>query len=358
MPQLDGVRAIAVGGVLIHHLLVALPNFETTVPWGLVGVRLFFVLSGFLITGLLIHALDTGGDALDRPRVMKQFYIRRALRIFPIYYLVLAAAWAVGSAEIQEQLPWLATYTYNLWVSHLGWFTASFAHFWSLCVEEQFYLVWPWLVVFAPRRHVFVYAIVMVIAGPAYRYVALVYEFNDVALYALTPSSLDALGLGALLALVTRGYPVSERFERRLRLLALPLCVLGLVAIRWSHTADAVLYETFVAVGCLWLVAAASRGFRGVAGRVLEARPVMYLGKISYGVYVYHLLIRDTFKLDFLPIGVVPKEILDFVIYTAATIALASLSWFALERPILRLKDRWAYTPHRAAQPSLARTER
>ena len=344
MPQLDGLRAFAVLAVLVHHLLVPLPHFETGIPWGLVGVRLFFVLSGFLITGLLIHALDAQGSGISRPAVMKQFYIRRALRIFPIYYLVIAAAWAAGPADVAEQVPWLATYTYNLWVSHLGWFTAYFAHFWSLCVEEQFYLVWPWVLVFAPRRHAYYYAALMVLAGPVYRSIALAYEFNPVAFYALTPSSLDALGVGVLLALYTKGQPASQRLERWLRIVALPACAVGLLVGAGFKTIDAVFYETFVAIGCVWLVAGASRGFSGVAGGVLEAGPITYLGKISYGVYVYHLLLRDVMRLDFAPGGVVPKEILEFVIYGAGTIVLASLSWFAIERPINRLKNRWPYS--------------
>src|SRR4051812_126623 len=174
MPQLDGLRALAVTAVLVHHLLDPLPGLATHFPWGLVGVRLFFVLSGFLITGLLIQAVQTQRGSHDPAHVLKQFYIRRALRIFPIYYLVLAIAWLVGSADVHEQLPWLATYTYNVWIAHLGWFTKYFAHFWSLCVEEQFYLVWPWLLVFAPRRRAYVYASAMVLAGPLYRVAGLV----------------------------------------------------------------------------------------------------------------------------------------------------------------------------------------
>src|SRR5438552_112648 len=120
MPQLDGLRAFAVAAVLVHHLLDAslVPAAPFGLTWGLLGVRLFFLLSGFLITGLLI----AGRDAVDagsvrRSRVLKQFYVRRTLRIFPLYYLVLGIALVAGGAEVRVQLPWLATYTYNFWVA-------------------------------------------------------------------------------------------------------------------------------------------------------------------------------------------------------------------------------------------------
>jgi peptidoglycan/LPS O-acetylase OafA/YrhL len=341
MPQLDGLRGVAVSAVLVHHLLIPLPQLATPVPWGLLGVRLFFVLSGFLITGLLIKAIDAHPERANRPSVLKHFYIRRTLRIFPIYYLVLAAAFVLRPPEVAEQLPWLATYTYNFWISHLGWYPAYFAHFWSLCVEEQFYLLWPLLLVFLSRRHAYACALLMVLAAPLFRVAALAGEVNPVASYTLTPSSLDALGLGALLAFHTAGQRAPEALEKRLRLVALPLCFAGLFAARFSKALDDVLSETFVAIAFVWLVAAASRGFPGIVGRVLEAAPVTYLGKISYGIYVYHLLLRDYVRLDFLAIGSVPKEILEFAVYCAGTIALASVSWFALERPINRLKDRW-----------------
>ena len=347
MPQLDGLRAFAVSAVLVHHLMPASvwPDVLGAVSWGQYGVRLFFVLSGFLITGLLIQA--TSGAAIARGAVMKQFYIRRALRIFPIYYLVLGAAFVLRPPDVPEQLPWLATYTYNFWISYLGWYPGYFAHFWTLCVEEQFYLLWPWLLVFAPRRYAYAGALAMVVASPVFRALAIGYELNEVAYYTLTPASLDALGLGALLALHTRGEPAAPGVERRLRTVALPLALIGVVACLWSKSVHDVFYDTFVALAFLWLVAAASHGFRRAPGRVLEAPPVLYLGRISYGVYVYHLVIQGLWKIDPVALGVTGRtgDLLAFAIYCAATIAVASLSWFALERPINRLKNRWAAAP-------------
>jgi peptidoglycan/LPS O-acetylase OafA/YrhL len=346
MPQLDGLRAFAVMAVLVHHLFdpLLLPGYRGPGDWGIAaicGVRLFFVLSGFLITGLLLDAVDAcrGGP---RAAAMWRFYGRRALRIFPVYYLVLAIALLVGPADAREQVPWLATYTYNLWISSIGWYSDYFSHFWSLCVEEQFYLFWPWIVLFAPRKHLKGYAVAMILIAPLFRWFALATEMNGVAFYTLTPSSLDALGLGALLAISTNGRPASAELERHLRLTGVPIAVAGLLLAFVSSWGRAVLLETFIALGFLWLVAGASRGFAGVAGAFLNASPVRYLGKISYGIYVYHLLVPYVLNWSLKTAGFAPlrKDLYGFAVYTAVTIAVASCSWFALERPFNALKDR------------------
>jgi peptidoglycan/LPS O-acetylase OafA/YrhL len=321
MPQLDGLRAFAVMAVLVHHLFdpLLLPGYRGPGDWGIAaicGVRLFFVLSGFLITGLLLDAVDAcrGGP---RAVAMWRFYGRRALRIFPVYYLVLAIALLVGPAD-------------------------ALSHFWSLCVEEQFYLFWPWIVLFAPRKHLKGYAVAMILIAPLFRWFALATEMNGVAFYTLTPSSLDALGLGALLAISTNGRPASAELERHLRLTGVPIAVAGLLLAFVSSWGRAVLLETFIALGFLWLVAGASRGFAGVAGAFLNASPVRYLGKISYGIYVYHLLVPYVLNWSLKTAGFAPlrKDLYGFAVYTAVTIAVASCSWFALERPFNALKDR------------------
>jgi peptidoglycan/LPS O-acetylase OafA/YrhL len=346
MPQLDGLRAFAVGAVLVHHLLD--PALLPAVPFlptpGLLGVRLFFVLSGFLITGLLVRArdaIDCGSQS--RGGVLRQFYLRRTLRIFPLYYLVLLVALLFGDADTRAQLPWLATYTYNFRVASQGWFPGCFAHFWSLCVEEQFYLVWPWIIVFAPRRRWTAIAVAMIAVAPLYRAVAFALDVNIVAFYALTPSSFDALGVGALLAVVTRGQPASGALERRLRWSALPLGIAGLVLIAGSVALTAALGELLVAFVFVWLIAGASRGFGGVGRAVLEARPILYLGKISYGIYVYHLLVPEFAGplLDALSLRMPYKSPSAFFVYATLTVVIASASWWCFERPINALKRRF-----------------
>ena len=343
MPQLDGLRAYAVMAVLLHHLLDVPILPEALAPnWGLIGVRLFFVLSGYLITGLLIQAMNEArAGELSSSSIIARFYARRALRIFPVYYLVLLATLLFGPPDAREQVPWLATYTYNFRISALGWYPDYFAHFWSLCVEEQFYLLWPCIVVFAPRRYLAGCAIAMIVAAPLYRWAAVADGVNAVAMYTLTPSSLDALGIGALLALGTRGQPASPALDRALRLTALPAACGGLLLLSGWETANSVLLETLVAVIFVALIAGASRGYTGWARFALEARPIAYLGKISYGVYVYHLLVPYLLNASLRSFGVEPLAdgVARFGLCSTATIALASLSWHVLERPMNRLKD-------------------
>ena len=342
MPQLDGLRAYAVLAVLLHHLFEArvLPSV-LSLGWGTLGVRLFFVLSGFLITGLLIRARDeVEASGVPRRVVLGHFYLRRALRIFPIYYLVLVLTLIWGPPDAHEQLPWLATYTYNLWISHLGRYPGYFSHFWSLCVEEQFYLLWPFVVMFAPRRHVPFWAVAMIVAAPVYRVLALIGDINGVAFYTLTPSSLDALGMGALLATCTHGRPASRVLEKRLRWGSTALVAASVLLWWQSPRLFKVLYETLLAMIFAWLVAGASRGFVGWARIGLQARPIVYLGKISYGVYVYHLLMLYVVPFLFQKLGIAlpDDEVARFLLYSGITIAVASVSWVAFEAPINRLK--------------------
>jgi len=277
MPQLDGLRAFAVSAVLVHHLLDVsiLPEAPFALSWGLLGVRLFFVLSGFLITGLLLSGRDAVEvRSVSRLHVLKQFYVRRALRIFPLYYLVIVLAMAFGDADARAQLPWLATYTYNFWISALGWFPAHFSHFWSLCVEEQFYLVWPLVVLFAPRSRLFGIALTMCALGPIYRLVAWNLAFGEVAFYTLTPSSLDSLGMGAMLAIASRS-ATDPMPERRLRYTALPIGIgaIALLATFGPMSLFAVFGETMVALVFVWLVAGASRGRSRQSYRMSRSGP-------------------------------------------------------------------------------------
>jgi peptidoglycan/LPS O-acetylase OafA/YrhL len=347
MPQLDGLRAFAVAGVLVHHLLR--DDILLTTPFGvtlgLLGVRLFFVLSGFLITGILLKGRDAiDGGSAHLPHVLRQFYLRRTLRIFPLYYLVLALALMFGDTEVREQLPWLATYTYNFWISAVGFFPKAFSHFWSLCVEEQFYLLWPWMILLAPRRWLVPLTLAMIAIAPAFRAVAWELELREVAFYALTPSSFDALGIGALLAIVSRDRGDGIGGEPWLRNAALASAVLAIVLPIVSEHLRAIYGETLVALVFAWLVARASTGFGGVVRHVLEAKPILYLGRISYGIYVYHLLIPEVFGpvLKALGADLAPKGPAEFLIYSSLTVAVASASWFAIERPINRLKHRLA----------------
>jgi peptidoglycan/LPS O-acetylase OafA/YrhL len=350
MPQLDALRAFAVLAVMVHHFLPVDRYIPTDfLTLGLLAVRLFFVLSGFLITGILLsYRSDEPGNAL------KRFYSRRVLRIFPIYYLTLFIALALQVRSIQQGAFWHLTYTSNFIAPfHPEWMGPA-SHFWTLAVEEQFYLVWPFIMLFVPRAYL-THVIVATIA--------LAVIFRALVLYVLpipmeaggvfTFATLDSLGGGALLAL----FHYNEKLRPHLRGF-MKLCLVAGTAILAACTFCYVyrigfrpLY-TFLCLGVslvfMVLIEKTSRGFSGKAKFLLEHPVVLYTGKISYGLYVYHnfmlAIVLYSLSKTAAPADYSRIAPLSFI----ATFAAAMLSWHLIEKPISRLKnkfsreDRWA----------------
>lgn len=252
-PQLDSLRAVAVAAVLSSHFL------GLDLPLGHLGVRLFFVLSGFLITGILL-----------REGVTVSFFVRRAARLWPLLYLTLAISLAVNLDGIRETAWWHLTQTTNLLLFHRhSWDGAwSSTHLWTLNVEEQFYLVWPFVIGLTPRKWLPVVLGLIAAVGPAYRYFVGYDEFAAL----LPPASLDALAAGGLMAVAP------SRAVYGLAAVAFPVCVLSLVVGEME-----LLEIAAVAVFC-GLVLAGSRGEL----KLIERRWLIGFGKISYGVYLLH----------------------------------------------------------------------
>lgn len=194
-PQLDGLRTLAVGGVIGHHLWPeSWWGHGWLTRWGALGVPLFFVLSGFLITTLLLNARDgSASSANARIGVWWRFGIRRVLRLFPAYYVVILIGLVLGVRAIVELWPWHVTYLTNFWIARHGQWIGPASHFWSLAVEEQFYLVWPVIVLFCPLNKMGCVIGSTLVIGPLFRFW---WEGPDVLLL----SRVDQLGGGALLA--------------------------------------------------------------------------------------------------------------------------------------------------------------
>ncbi|TIS79978.1 MAG: acyltransferase, partial [Mesorhizobium sp.] len=193
--QLDAVRAVAVTLVLYAHFLA--PNGTSFL--GHLGVRLFFVLSGFLITRLLLDARD--GNAFASGPALRAFYARRVIRIFPPYFAVLALVWLTNLEQSSSSLAWHALYLSNFWYAlRNDWNPWLLCHFWSLSIEEQFYLAWPLIVLLAPRRRIEAITIGVILFSFAYRFYWPLTANPALARDLLPPASMDALGCGALLA--------------------------------------------------------------------------------------------------------------------------------------------------------------
>lgn len=354
MPQLDALRAFAVGGVLIHHFVGVehLPSFLKEVPFGFLGVRLFFVLSGFLITGILLKSRDrVDSGRIGKVFAVRQFYARRILRIFPLYYAVVALSWIFDLPPTREVIGWLLTYTYNIQLSFQGWFPEHLSHFWTLSVEEQYYLFWPGLVLFAPRRTMPLLIALIILVGPAFRFLAVVNEWNEVATYCMTFSNLDTLGMGSLLALLARSRMLGkERLHSILRY-ALWIGMATSIFLNFLFYSGidprllVVFLDTSVGLVFTWLVYTASYGFRGMMGRLLELKPLVYCGKITYGIYVYHLFVPYLLSHACTAMGLEYPAWggVNLIVGSAVTIAVASLSWYVMEQPLNNLKRHFSY---------------
>jgi peptidoglycan/LPS O-acetylase OafA/YrhL len=349
--QMDGIRAFAVLGPIMVHLW---PRHVPDTPYtaaiahlGSLGVDLFFVISGFLITGILLSNKDRvriGRVTIGRS--LATFYLRRAVRIFPIYYLLLFALLILGMEELRTHGGWYFAYLANLRIIDLGHWPAGLSHLWSLSVEEQFYLVWPLLVLGVPDRFIPSTFITLFCAAPVIRVVMAILGTGPMIM-AISPfTCLDPLAGGALLALWMR-QDRSSLVPGRLRTIGaiggvfflLHVLYYVLVLKGGPLQAQLPLIRTSATLFFMWVIGSAALERTGAFGSVLLAKPVAFIGRISYGIYLYHLVVpwvlTRTFGVD------LGRSVLSFAIVVIATICTASLSWFLIEKPANRLKHRF-----------------
>ena len=383
-PALDGLRAIAFLMVFGQHYL--------HIPWGWTGVDLFFVLSGFLITGILF---DSRNDAYR----VRNFYIRRTLRIFPLYYGIMLAMLAA-----EPLMHWDWSWKWLIWPAYMGNYArfmhpysaestlqrlADFqpvghlagrnlvfflGHFWSLCVEEQFYLVWPWIMFWIGDRRKLSWicaatvpaCLAMRLAG---QHLLPTWMLDNEILYRATPFRLDALLMGGLIALILRSS--NRDLLLRIARMAFPVAIaVGLAWIvlfpsghlwtrnyvdpTWKFTWGLFAVDIFSG---LLILGALQPGT--VVHTVLQIRWLRWLGRISYGAYVWH----DIFHPELLwggrkiillfepghhyaPTAMPPHTtIVVACIALLFTVSIAWLSFRFFESPFLNLKERWTIRP-------------
>ncbi|OHV78235.1 acyltransferase [Ensifer sp. LCM 4579] len=356
--QLDGIRAVAVLMVVYAHFYA-----EDGSHWGHIGVRLFFVLSGFLITRLLLEARD---DQRFQPATaLKSFYARRALRIFPPYFAVLGAVWLAGLETSGKVLGWHALYLSNFWYAHQdAWTPWVLCHTWSLSIEEQFYIVWPLVVLMAPRRSIATVCVSVILCSLAFRFYWPATGTPTLARDLLPPASMDALAAGGLLAAHRAGGAALPRWAERCWK---PLLVVSLILFPLKSVPTTPVLEWFVWIGLevfpllplTLLVGACSRGIGGYVGRLVQAPPVTALGRISYGIYLYHaialaLIVKAQ---AFIPVNVSEQGAGRLAVAGTATLILASISWIAFETPLNALKRHFPYARQAGSGPAVAEAE-
>ena len=363
---LDGVRGLAILLVLFVHFVGDAPAHGAAervvvklANYGVWGVDLFFVLSGFLITGLLV-------DARGTPRYFRNFYVRRTLRIFPLYYGVLAllflalpalpAAYPSGLAVSAQHQGWLWLYASNVYLAvQRTWALPYVGHFWSLAVEEQFYLVWPF-VVLSLRPRTLLYACVAITALALALRVAMSFAgAGEMAVLVLTPCRFDALCVGGFLAVAVRevGLQTVVRSGRRA---LLPLLAALLAVSAWHAKVGLLpqvvlpLRGTLVAmVGGALVITALGATRDGLLGRVFGNRVMCFLGTRSYGLYVFHGIIAfaiwehaSAYEALCARIGSGVALALVATAGAAVSVVVASVSFELWEKPFLRLKNRLA----------------
>ena len=328
---------------------------------GWIGVDLFFVLSGFLITGILL-------DSRNSCRYFRSFYIRRSLRVWPLYYGVLIAVFIIGPTlglnglrgmkELNAEQGWLWAYGTNLipffrnnWIPCAEWL--NMWHFWSLAVEEQFYLVWPFLVYFLGRRPLAAVCLVGILVTAPIRYAMLRFGVSALAIYALYPCRMDSLLVGSLLAILVRrsGGP---RALLKPALISTGLALLVIGATSWHDRAWLYLFgwrmqqmgytALAIAFGGLLILALNARP-GGTWHAVWTFAPLRMLGRYSYGLYIYHNLFGKLIEQKLRPLYAGPTQtasLLSQMAFMAATFAVflvvAVASYHIIEMPFLRLK--------------------
>ena len=386
IPALDGLRGIAVLLVMWLHFVFLLPrNGIERVFWNLsetgwIGVDLFFVLSGFLITGILY-------DAKGGPHYFRNFYMRRSLRIFPLYYAFLVLIFAViplvreAPADHVGKQVWMWTYLSNVLFARGGWeaMPAHTTHLWSLAIEEQFYLLWPLLVWLASRRRLIQMCVGAIGVAVVTRLVLHTVFGNDVAAYALMPARIDALASGGLLAVLVRDREGARLAAKYLNPVAGIAATVLILVMLWSgpimgHSMLPTLafpvqtfgYPMLALFFAAMLGKAVAAPSGHLASRVLTSRVLMAFGKYSYALYLVHILVRDIVQNQIMvarggfPVilgSQIPAQLALVAFGVGVSYAIAFVSWHLFEKRVLALKRFFPYESAaraRAPQPAVA----
>lgn len=358
-PELDALRFFAFFAVFSHHAFVSsvvlgpsnlgwFRRIPSDVALGCqFGVDLFFILSAYLITELLLRE-KAHSNTVDVPG----FYMRRILRIWPLYFVFVLFCWLLPAFSPavfpSKAVIFFFLLSGNIYFTIYGGFASPVAPLWSISIEEQFYLTWPWVVRRASRRQLAVISSFLIVGAYCTRWILLIRSAPRHVILFNTLTRVDAIGIGVLIAICLRG-----RMPRLGRATRIGLFCMGIML--WCISAS-----------CFHILLDVTRPTDGIMGYAcgtlgaflfflsflgapedgfgyLASRPLAYLGRISYGLYVVHQLALEMAKLILFKTMGRESQILRYVLALALTIPLAAISYRFLESPFLRLKRRFEH---------------
>ncbi len=358
---MSGLRFCAVLFVVVYHFSFFLMNLKT---WHYdLGsfIIFFFVLSSYLITRIL---LDAKQKALDKGmpvwKVAVAFLTRRTLRIFPAYYLYLfiLLLFPLEGMDLRLHAGFYFGYLYNIRIFLTHEWGPYAVHLWTLAVEEQFYIIWPWIILFIPTRHLAKVFGLMVLGGIIFRMAMLTFypEIPVFPMLVLMPACMDCFAAGALLAFLHYRGRENNQWIKWVALIALPVWIL--LILTNHHRIFIGLDRVFISFFTILVIDVANRGYTGFTKKFLENGIVQYLSKISYGIYLYHLiatlffwkmfdLVQRSLSEQGYDLSAAGKWLaspyISFWIYFILAVICATISWYCVEQPFNNLKKLFDY---------------
>lgn len=356
-PQVDSLRAIAVAMVAWSHWMPK--DLSLNLPLGSLGVQIFFAISGFLITAILLNNRSPEGLSRGYGHELRAFYARRFLRIFPVYYALIIVGALLGHGALRETSTWSLTYLTNFYFYSAQSWHGDVSHFWSLAVEEQFYLFWPMVILFVPGKLLKPTVLAFCLFDPAFRIWHAIATPEARFVQCLPWANFLTLCGGSFLAIhwsrarnlhggaITCVLVASAALAVYLRMgggQSLPGFLPGVGEyVGWA------VFSVFV----VWLLA---KGLPGRAGAMLSSRPLVYLGSISYGMYLFH-----NFTDVISPGSIVQAVGFDgsnpwakLVVCAGFTFVVSAASYHLFEAPINMLKRRFPYKRRATDRPAAA----
>jgi len=356
-PHLDGLRALAILGILFEHFDLPLPAMLRCGP---LSVRFFFILTGYFITLSLWRVRSEMEDSDQGYLPLGRYYLARLLRTGPPFYLSLLLGALFGIAEVRTNFFWLATFQANNYIAYVGYWPEAISHYWSLAVQEQFYFLWPLVVLTLPKRWFLPAMAAFIICGLGFRIACILTNTSTITRWVTLFGCVDSFAVGALVAYLRQSRILDRMWQSKTLLVAMPLAACGcfylgraLMTLPEGNVWLA-LTESVDAVFLAWVLAASLTGMNSRYTRLLSWAPLVYLGRISYGIYVYHVFIIVLVSPLLVPFGLSEDHNAfgRIAVLLVLTLVVASLSWHYLEQPFLAWKNAMASASKRRLAPT------